>query len=188
MEPVVERRGGPHRGSLVGGLLLVVLGLAFLAAQVLELRIGAATWPLFVVGPGVALFVAAFAIGNRGAVGMAVPGAIITTVGLVLWFQEATGTYQTWAYAWALVAPTSVGLALLVFGLFLGDREMAGGGFRTMLVGLGLFLGFALFFEGVIGLSGPRIAGLDTILPIAVIGLGALLVIVGLFGRRDRPA
>ena len=54
--------------------------------------------------------------------------------------------------------------------------------------GVGLFLGFAFFFEGVIGLSGHRIANLDEVLPYVVIGFGVLLVVSSLFGggNRDR--
>ncbi|OGO57082.1 MAG: hypothetical protein A2V85_17855 [Chloroflexi bacterium RBG_16_72_14] len=131
------------------------------------------------------MFVASFAIPPRGGLGLAIPGAIITIVGAILWFQETNDLYETWAYAWALVAPTGPGLGMLVYGLVRGDRELAGDGLRTTLVGLGLFAGFALFFEGALGLSGGRIAGLDDALPVIVIGLGVLLVILSLFGRRD---
>jgi hypothetical protein len=186
MDPAADRRPGPHRGSLVAGTLLVGFGLAVLVGRVVDIDLGVATWPLVVVVPGVALFVAAFAVGGRGGLGLAIPGAIVTTVGLVLWVQDVTGAYQTWAYAWALVAPTAVGVGMLLYGLFLGDRELSGNGLRTLLVGLGLFLAFALFFEGFIGLSGRPIAGLDTILPAAVIVLGVVLVVLGLFGRRGR--
>jgi hypothetical protein len=51
------------------------------------------------------------------------------------------------------------------------------------LVGLGLFLGFALFFEGAVGLSGDRVAGLNDVLPFVVIGLGTLMVLLS-FTRR----
>ena len=51
-------------------------------------------------------------------------------------------------------------------------------------VGLALFAGFALFFEGVLGISGEPIANLDEVLPYAVIGLGVLLVVLSLPRRR----
>jgi drug/metabolite transporter (DMT)-like permease len=91
-----------------------------------------------------------------------------------------SGSWPLW-----IIVP---GLAMLVYGLVRGDRELAGDGFRTLLVGVGLFLGFAFFFEGVIELSGHRIANLDAVLPYVVIGFGVLLVVSSLLGggNRDR--
>ena len=174
----------PPQTGIVGGIILIVIGSAFLAGRVLDITLGPDAWPLWIIIPGLGMFVASFAIPPRGGLGLAIPGAIVTIVGAILWFQEANGLYETWAYAWALVAPTGPGLGMLAYGLVRGDRELAGDGLRTTLVGLGLFAGFALFFEGALGLSGGRIAGLDDALPVIVIGLGVLLVVLSLFGRR----
>jgi len=54
---------------------------------------------------------------------MAAVGGILTMVGVVLAVQEAYDLYQTWAYAWALVAPGGVGLGLTIYGLFTGRRD-----------------------------------------------------------------
>jgi hypothetical protein len=186
--PTPGTRPASGRGPFVAGVILVIIGGAFLVARLVDFELRAETWPIWVVAPGVALLVAAFAMGGRGGVGFAVPGAIVTTVGLVLWVQEALDVYATWAYAWALVAPGSVGLALLAYGLFIGDREMASGGLTAMVTGVGLFLVFGLFFEGIIGLSGNRIEGLDTALPVAVVALGVVLLVAGLFWRRGPTA
>jgi hypothetical protein len=182
--------------GLVAGIVLVVIGVVFLLVRVVDVTIGSGSWPLWIIVPGIAMVAGSLAIPPRGGLGLAVPGTIIAIVGGILWVQDAFGLYATWAYAWALVAPTGPGLAMLVYGLVRGDRELAGDGFRTMLVGIGLFLGFAFFFEGVIGLSGHRIANLDEVLPYVVIGFGVLLVVSSLFGggnrdrrdRRDRQA
>jgi hypothetical protein len=165
----------------------VIIGAALLVTRVVDINLGGVTWPLWIVVPGVAMLVGSFFIPPKGGVGLAVPGAIVTIVGLILWVQEVYDLYATWAYAWALVAPTGPGLGMLLYGLVHRDGELVGDGFRTALVGLGLFLGFALFFEGVIGLSGAPIANLDQVLPYAIIGLGALLVVLSLFGGRRRP-
>jgi hypothetical protein len=165
----------------------VLIGGALLLGRSVDLSVIGVTWPLWIVAPGVAMLVASLFIPPKGGVGLAIPGTIITIVGLILWVQETYGLYATWAYAWALVAPTGPGLGMLIYGLVHRDSELIGEGFRMVLVGLGLFLGFALFFEGVIGLSGEPIANLDQVLPYAVIGLGALLVVLSFFGGRRRP-
>ncbi len=175
--------------GLVAGVILVVIGAAFLVARVVEVSFDGITWPLWIVVPGVAMLVGSFFIPPRGGLGLAIPGAIVTMVGLVLWAQAAWGLYATWAYAWALVAPTGPGLGMLLYGLVYRDGELVADGLRLTLIGLGLFCGFALFFEGVIGLSGRPIANFDEILPYAVIGLGVLMVVLSFFGggrRRNR--
>ena len=173
--------------GLVAGIVLVVIGVAFLLVRVADMTLGASAWPLWLIVPGLAMLAGSLAIPPRAGLGLAIPGTIIAIVGAILWVQEAYGVYATWAYAWALVAPTGPGLAMLIYGLARGDHELAADGFRTFLVGIGLFLGFALFFEGVIGISGHRIANLDEVLPYVLVGFGVLLVVASLFdGRRNR--
>jgi hypothetical protein len=174
--------------GLVAGVILVIIGAAVLVTRVVDLSFGGATWPLWIVVPGLAMLVGSFFIPPRGGLGLAIPGAIVTMVGLILWVQEAYDLYATWAYAWALVAPTAPGLGMLLYGLVQRDGELARDGLRTTLVGLGLFLGFMLFFEGVLGLSGSPIANLDEVLPYALIGLGVLLVVLSFFGGGRRKA
>ena len=83
---------------------------------------------------------------------------ILTAVGLILWVQETYAVYETWAYAWALAAPGARARAPPVRAVPRRPRASAGG-LRTLLVGLGLFFGFALFFEGALGLSGSGSRG-----------------------------
>jgi hypothetical protein len=185
--PGTERQGQPpRRGSLAGGIILVVVGLAFLIARVFRVELGVVSWPIWIVGPGIALFVAGLVVGGTGGLGMTIPGAIIATVGAILWIQEATDLWATWAYAWALVAPGSVGAAMLVYGIVHGDVELRRNGLRTLLIGLGLFAGFALFFEGAIGLSGGRIPAADVVLPAVAVGIGVVLLVLSVL-RREQP-
>jgi len=170
----------------VFGVILVIIGGALLVGRLVALSLDNVGWPVWIVVPGVAMLVGSLFIPPRGGLGLAVPGTILAMVGLVLWVQDAYDLYATWAYAWALVAPTGPGLAMLLYGLAHRDGELAADGLRTTLVGLGLFAGFALFFEGVIGLSGRPIANLDVVLPYAAIGLGVLLVVASLLGGGGR--
>jgi hypothetical protein len=186
LPPAGTTKGSPP--GLVAGVILVVIGGILLLTRFVDINLGGVTWPLWIVVPGVAMLVGSFFIPPKGGVGLAIPGAIVTIVGLILWVQDAYDLYATWAYAWALVAPTGPGLGMLLYGLVHRDGELVGDGFRTMLVGLGLFLGFALFFEGVVGLSGEPIANLGEVLPYAIIGLGVLLVVLSFVGGgRRRP-
>lgn len=175
-----------RRTSVAIGLLLIVLGGAFLLARQAGLDLGSFGWPLFVVVPGIILFALAFAVGGRSGSGLAIAGGITTVTGLVLAFQNATGLWATWAYAWALVAPGGAGLGLLLYGLFTRQPDFVAAGRGMLLAGLGLFVGFAIFFEGIIGLSGNRLIPFDTALPLLLIGIGGLLVVSSLFGRRRR--
>lgn len=168
--------------GMVLGIILVVVGSLFLALRVADISLGSHAWPLWLVVPGLAMLTGSLAIPPRNGLGLAVPGAILAMVGLVVWVQDAYGLYGTWAYAWALVAPTAPGIAMLLYGGVHGDGDLATDGMRTMLTGIGLFLGFGLFFEGMIGISGHRIENLDQVLPYAVIGLGVLLVVLSMLG------
>ena len=190
-QPVDTRHPAPSQAQtppgLVAGIGLVVIGVAFLVVRVADMTLGAGAWPLWLIVPGLAMLAGSLAIPPRAGLGLAIPGTIIAMVGAILWVQEAYGLYATWAYAWALVAPTAPGLAMLIYGLARGDHELVADGFRTFLVGIGLFLGFALFFEGVIGISGHRIANMDEMLPYVLVAFGVLLVVASLFdGRRNR--
>jgi hypothetical protein len=175
----------PDRSGVIVGAVLIVLGLLFLAERVFNVDVGRFGWPLFVIVPGILLLAASLAVGGREGSGLAVAGAITTTVGLVLAVQNATGLWATWAYAWALVGPAATGAGLLFYGLLKGRREDISNGVRSLGTGLALFAGFGLFFEGIIGLSGePFLVGSD-VLPLALIGLGVVLVAASLFrGRR----
>ena len=106
-----------RRGTVLLGLALVLLGGLALAGRFLNLDVLSLGWPIFVLAPGIVLFAAGVAIGGKGGLGLAIPGGIVSMVGLVLTFQSATGLWGTWAYAWALVAPGGVGLALVLYGL-----------------------------------------------------------------------
>jgi peptidoglycan/LPS O-acetylase OafA/YrhL len=174
----------------VFGVLLLVVGGLLLVGRLAEVQLENA-WPLWIILPGLAMLIASFAVPPRGGLGLAVPGAVIATIGAILWVQDTYDAWQTWAYAWALVGPTAPGVGTLLYGLVKGDRELVRDGSRATVTGLALFAGFALFFEGVLGLSGDPIANLDDVLPFAIIGLGVLLLVVSLFGggrRRERRA
>ena len=150
-------RNQAERGTVVLGLALVVIGGLALLGRALSIDILGLGWPLFVLIPGIVMFAGGVAIGGRAGLGLAIPGGIVSMAGIVLSVQAATGLWATWAYAWALVAPGGVGLAFIVYGLITRQPDLARNGVPILLTGLGLFVAFGLFFEGVLHLSGDAL-------------------------------
>ena len=181
-QPPQTRSGSP--GAAVLGGILIVLGLIFLVGNQLNIDIGQATWPFYVIAPGVALV--ALGLTQRHGSGLTIFGSIVTMVGLVLLYQNATDHWESWAYAWALVGPGGSGIGLLLYGTRSGDRKMARDGFWAILTALGIFAVGLVFFEGVLGISGERLPLPEWVLPVAIIGIGILVLLRGLTFREPR--
>jgi hypothetical protein len=183
--------GNGQRGMYALGIMLVALGAFFLITEQTNFDWNRYGWPMFVIVPGVILLAIGLVIPHDGGLGAAIPGAILTTVGLILAWQDASGAYASWAYAWALVAPGSVGFALAAWGLLHRRWDQFDAGLRTMATGLGLFIGFGLFFENVLDIdNGQSSTALRDAFPLLAVGLGVLIVLANLMPKRNssRPA
>jgi hypothetical protein len=178
--PAAERRGG-----VIAGIILIALGGLFLLDRVVDIDLGHYGWPLFIIVPGLLLFVGSLAADAPAGAGLASAGGITTTVGLILAVQNATGLWSTWAYAWALVGPGGTGVGLFLYGLLRGQADLVGAGARMIAIALALFAAFGLFFEGLIGLSGEPFLLDSQVFPIALIAAGVLFVGVSLVRGRQ---
>jgi hypothetical protein len=170
-----------RKGMAGLGIVLIALGALFLLSEQIDINWGGHGWPLYVIVPGLILLVVGLAIPHDVGLGMAIPGGIITAIGLLLAWQDYNNAYASWAYAWALVTPGSVGVTLTAFGLLHRRLDLLDAGLRTAAVGLGLFVGFGLFFVNVIHVDRahePEI--LQRGFPILAIVLGVLIVVVNL--------
>lgn len=137
------------RSNLAGGLLLIILGAIFLVFQLFpglrQLVALEVSWPLIIVGVGALMLIIGLV---TGAPGMAVPAAVVGGVGTLLYWQNLTNTWESWAYVWTLI-PGFAGIGMIVAGL-LGDnsRRSIVEGFQMVLVSLVLFVIFASFLGG----------------------------------------
>jgi hypothetical protein len=165
--------------TAVGGLLLL-LGILVLVGQALELDVGEIGWPLFVIVPGLGLLGLGLATPGRLGEVLATVGGVVTMTGLVLLVQNATDQFDTWAYAWTLVVLVGAGIGRWLSGVVRGRGELAASGAWLIAAGLVGFLGLAVFFEVVVGLSGHRSGAAGRYV------LAALLILagLGLVGRR----
>jgi drug/metabolite transporter (DMT)-like permease len=182
-EPPEQGAEGPGMSAVAIGLVLVVIGAILFAGQLFDIGIEDVGWPFFVVATGVVILVIGLVVANEQ--GMVIGGTIVTTVGLVLLYQNETGRYETWAYAWALVGPAASGLGLALWGARSGNSNDIRNGTWGLLGGLGLFVIGFLFFEGIIGIGGDRIDLPEWLLPVVVIGIGVVILGRGLFERRE---
>jgi hypothetical protein len=178
-----------RRGILVVGILLILAGVGLIGLQGAGFKLGnlgsGESWPIFVIVPGLVLLAASVLPPAPRGVGLAVAGSIVTVVGLVLFYQQATDHWESWSYAWALVGPGGAGLGLLIYGLLFRQGDLVGAGLRLVLIAVVIFaLGF-WFFETIYQ-SGRVPAALETWWPVGLIGLGLLVLTGGLFGSGRR--
>lgn len=131
------------RENLIGGFILILLGLAFLAYQLFPEFFSGFSWPWILLGIGGLLAIGSL-VGRVG--GLMIPGAILIGLGAIFLYQERTGNWGSWAYIWALI-PGFVGLGMFIGGLY--DRELGqarGASIILMLLSAVLFAVFGGFF------------------------------------------
>ncbi|HLF81114.1 MAG TPA: hypothetical protein VI410_05035 [Anaerolineales bacterium] len=169
-----------NRSRLGTGIILVLLGLWFLAVRISpnlgKWAEGNLGWPVIVIGVGLAMLLMGIVTGGYG---LAVPASIVAGIGGLLYWQNATGNWESWAYAWALI-PGFVGIGVGLMGLLEGKRgEALRSGGWLILISLVMFFVFGSFLGGG-SLLGPY-------WPVLLIGLGALLLGQSILGSRRGP-
>lgn len=168
------------------GVTIVLVGVVLTFAQLLGVRALEIGWPLLVIVPGVAITIAALvAPGGRGLGYLAIPGAMILVTGVVLEVQAIARDWQSWSYAWALIAPGSVGLGFLLAGMRERSRWARITGGVLIASAAVLFLLAEWFFVRVMDVGGPGLGqGFGLVLPALVITLGLVMVVRGLARGR----
>ncbi|MCE7990082.1 MAG: hypothetical protein DYG89_53740 [Caldilinea sp. CFX5] len=174
MSPQLQPSFQGNAGKLLG-FLMIALGLLFLFGQLFQINIGVWGWPFFIIVPGVVLFMLGFAGDSPADQPLLIVGSVVTAVGLLLFYQNLTGHWASWAYAWALAAPTAIGLGEMIYGARKGQPAAQRTGQQLATIGLVIFAVGAIFFEVVIGISGFGLGGWAW--PALLIGLGLFLLL-----------
>lgn len=169
-----------NRSNLFLGILLIAIGGWLVATRQMpdlqEWLETNFTWPMWTIGAGLLVLLIGLI---TGAPGMAVPASIIAGVGGILYYQNATGDFSSWSYAWTLI-PGFVGVGTILAGL-LGEntRRNVGHGLRLVVTSAVLFLVFATFF-GEFNFLGEYGAAIILIL------LGVFVLARGLMRGREQ--
>ena len=137
-----------NRTQLVLGLLLILVAGWLIAtrikpdlADILHLTFA---WPMWVMFAGAAILVIGLLVGESD---MAVPACIVAGIGGILYYQNTTNHWESWAYLWTLI-PGFVGVGKILSGIIGGDfmaflRE----GLKLLLTCAILFTIFATIFN-----------------------------------------
>lgn len=174
---------GDRGGSIAAiGSTIVVIGVLAYFLEIASVDVaswlGGSGWTLFIIIPGLALLVAAAFLKDGAALTATIAGAVVTTVGALLLYQDQTAHYESWAYAWALI-PGSVGAALAVHGLRFQRSDLVTVGTR-MVAGFGVLLLVGAWFFETIFRTNQAPFDLGDNWPIALIALGGVLFLAGL--------
>lgn len=186
-KPVIKL--GSNMVGTLAGAILILLGIAFLMVRfilsIFDFDFGRYTWPLFIIVPGVLMFLSAFVLERQAGVTLAILGGMVTITGVILMIQNLFDLYATWAYAWALIAPTSMGLAKLLYGTLRGLGDEVKNGLAMTGVGAVIFVVAGAFFELIIDINGFGLNVSWLCLPTLLIGGGIITLIVNLIPPRN---
>ena len=174
-----------NAGSLIGGSLLIIFGLLALLGKIFQnYNFWNTFWPFFIIGIGLLFFVGMFA-GGRSVSGLAIPGSIVTTIGLMLFYQNISNHWESWSYGWTVIL-MSVGLGIFIMGIWGQNATQRAAGLRVLRIGLVMFVIFGAFFE-LIFTSGMPFGLRSIIFPAALILLGIYLILTrsGLLPSRS---
>lgn len=164
------------------GIMLLLLGGFFLLDQFLSFDFGKYFWPFFIIIPGALIFVYSLQLVDAKGEGLSIFGGILTATGLLLLAQSLTGLWASWAYAWSLIAPTSLGLSMIIRGNRTNNQKMTADGKNLAKIGLIIFGAGFVFFELLIGISGLRIGTMGW--SIALLAAGIIIILYSFLRPR----
>jgi len=174
-----------NHGALILGGGLLLLGIVLLLGRILSIPFGDYMWPFIFIIPGVLVFLSALASDSSSGEGLTILGAILTSLGVIFLAQQITGLWASWAYIWALVAPTSIGFAQMAYGTKKDRDTIVRSGRKLINLGLLMFAIGIVFFELIIGISGFGIGNLGLpVIPVMMVFVGAVILARALIKYR----
>jgi hypothetical protein len=164
-----------NAGMLVAGAIMIAFGLLALFGQLFRgFPFWNYLWPIIIIAVGGLFFVGMFA-GGKSVAGLAIPGSIISGIGLIMFFQNVFNYWESWSYSWTIIL-VLVGLGIFIMGLYTRDTQRRQAGLKVMKVGAILFVIFGGIFELIFSATRPY-GVLQYIFPILLVLLGIYLIV-----------
>ncbi len=168
--------------GIIIGIVLIVIGLLAIFGRYIILPDMDTLWPLIVIGVGVAFFIPIF-MGNKSYGGLAIPGSIFVTVGVIMYIMNRTDSWEAWSYCWALIM-CAVGAGIWINGYTSGKPELQKRGLNVLRTGLILFIIFGVIMEFIFSMSGEAHFGGVLLWSVLLTLVGAYLLITRLLRMR----
>lgn len=152
--------------------VVIGVGVALLLANLLGFHLMELLWPGFILVPGLLLLWPAYsstADNPHQLSFLAIPGAIITAVAMLLFVMNVTNHFEAWAYAWTLVWAAAAG-GWMYMKRFEPEDSVHDTGYKFVRVMIIMFMALAILFELVI------FGNFAPIFPALLIGYGLYLV------------
>jgi len=157
-----------NKSGFFWGLLLIIVGGILLVSNFTDWQIirMERLWPVFILIPGLAFEFSYFS--NRRNPGVLVPGGILTTLGLLFFFETFTNWYFA-PYTWPIY-PLAVAIGLFQLYLFAGRQ-------RPLLIPVAILTAVsAISFSTMFINSIQRWVDFGLVIPILLVLAGLVIV------------
>ena len=154
-------------------VVVIGIGVLLLAANLFHIHLMQFLWPGFVIAPGLMLMWPAYdstVERQRPLSFLAVPGAMMITISMLLFAMNLVNHFESWAYSWPLVLASVAG-ALMYIKRFEPQNHIHESGHSFVRIMILLFMGFAAFFEILI------FQNFAPWFPLALIGYGIYILV-----------
>lgn len=152
-EETVLSIDNPHESTRTVGMALIGVGAVLLAFNVVGALFGVSVvqwvWPLWFIAPGLLMLWPAYAMrpGEQPTwAWLAIPGAVLTTLGGMFAVMSVFDHFEAWAYAWALL-PVAVLWSILYINRHSADESEVQGIKSAIRILFWIMLGLGAFFE-----------------------------------------
>lgn len=152
--------------------VVIGVGVALLLANLFGVHLMEIFWPGFILVPGLLFLWPAYnstADEQSQFSFLAIPGAIITAVGMLLFVMNITGHFEAWAYSWTLIWAAAAG-GWMYMKRFEPEDSIHDTGYKFVRVMIIMFMALAILFELVI------FGNFAPVFPALLIGYGLYLV------------